>query len=168
MNKITIFIYFKRRALLYGLMICFFAIYTAKEGTTYTATGGNWSNNSSWSPSTGHPVAGDIAIIPKAAANKITVDVNSTCANVQMGVSGSGGIASLTFSPGVTLTITGSLDFESGVGGTVTVNKGILNVGTSVTVPTSNSAYKITVTTGSAILNTAAHTLTIPASATGV
>jgi len=66
--------------------------------TTYTAVsgGGNWSSNSTWSPS-GHPVQGDTAILNSSSGN-VTVDVASACDDLDC----TGYTNTLTLSAGLT------------------------------------------------------------------
>ncbi len=88
----------------------------AVAATSYTWTGLSgtaWSTNGNWSPSTGHPVAGDNATIPNTA-NKPTVDVASTC-------------ATLTISGTTTITLSAILT----VSGPLTVNANLAFAGTS-------------------------------------
>lgn len=64
------------------LTILFCLISIQAWATTYTlaTSGANWSANSTWSPNTGHPVAGDTVIIPSGVPASVVVDVPSACA----------------------------------------------------------------------------------------
>ena len=152
---------------IYRTLVVVFCLFnaTALEAATRTASSsGNWSSTSTWGGSP-VPVAGDQVIIE----GSVTVTVNGayTCAQVTLG-NGSGGTATLTFGTGTSLSISGGLIFTSGNKGSVTVGKGTLTVGTTVTVPASATAYTISVSTGTATLNSIGNTLTVPSTATKV
>jgi|GEM_PF-916570 fibronectin-binding autotransporter adhesin len=155
------------REYLYRIFIIIFCLFNAislKAATRTASSSGNWSSTSTWGGSAA-PVAGDLVIINGGVT--VTVNGADACAQVTLG-NGAGGTATLTFNTGTSLTISGGLLFTSGNKGSVTVGKGALTVGTTVTVPASATAYTISVSTGSATLNAAGNTLTIPATATKV
>ena len=93
------------------LLIAFlFSSFCASAGTNYTSNGtggGNWTSNSSWSPSTGFPAAGDNVTI--LAGDNVTMNGNTGACN------------SLTISG--TATWAAALTTNVGAGG-ITVNSG--------------------------------------------
>ncbi len=102
--------------------------------TTFTWTGSganpNWSNNNNWSPSSGHPIAGDLAIIG-ATANMPTIDVPSACSTLSI-------TGATTITLAATLTVSGSADLNatltiSGGAGSLTTNSLTLNAGGGLT-----------------------------------
>ncbi|MGZ3811930.1 MAG: beta strand repeat-containing protein, partial [Mucilaginibacter sp.] len=106
----------KTRLLLFFIVAFIINVKNTVAATTYTWTGtsnANWNNNANWSPSTGHPVAGDIAQIP-TTATKPTVNVASAC-------------SSITITGTTTITLSAPLT----VSGALTVNAVLTFAGTS-------------------------------------
>jgi len=156
------------RVYLYRTLVvafCLFNVFALEAATRTASKTGAWSSTATWGNNP-VPVAGDNVII--AASYTVTVDGADACTQVTLGDGTAGDTPTLTFGTGTSLSLSGGLIFTSGEKGTVTVGKGTLTVGTTVTVPASANAYTISVSTGSATLNAAGNTLTIPAAATKV
>lgn len=97
-----------KKQLLFCLIIALLVNIKNAGAASYTWTGSNntnWSTNANWSPSTGHPVAGDNVTIP-ATANMPTVDIASACASITIS-----GITTITLS--ANLTISGALTINN-------------------------------------------------------
>jgi len=103
---------------------------TAGSATSFTWTGSgsntNWSNSFNWSPSSGYPVAGDVATIG-TTANLPTVDVPSACSSLIIS-----GTTTITLA--ATLNVSGSVSLNApltttGAAGSVTANSLAINSG---------------------------------------
>ena len=122
-----------------GTTTKFYSIQVKRTGqNSYTWTGAadnKWSNDNNWSP-TGHPVAGDEAIIGTTATPP-TVDVTSACSDVSI-------TGSTTITLNAPLNVSASTDLNSNltIAGTAAFNGAILSIAGS------NSNYTFTVNTG--------------------
>ena len=95
---------------------------------TYTAAagGGNWSDDATWGGS-GHPVAGDVALLD-ATSGAVTVDVNSACTTLDL----TGYTSTLALGT-YALTVSGNVTIGTTVGSVATLTIGISG-GTGLTI----------------------------------
>ena len=95
---------------------------------TYTAAagGGNWSDDATWGGS-GHPVAGDVALLD-ATSGAVTVDVDSACTTLDL----TGYTSTLALGT-YALTVSGNVTIGTTVGSLATLTIGISG-GTGLTV----------------------------------
>ncbi|MEI6764881.1 MAG: autotransporter-associated beta strand repeat-containing protein [Bacteroidota bacterium] len=120
---------------------------TATGQTTKTASSGNWSSSSTWSPA-GVPAAGDFIVIPNAV--NLAANVTTTCASITF----TGASCGMTVNSGITLSVTGAVTLMAYAGATNTactisgagkLNAGTVNAGVSGLVSNDGSTNTLTI-----------------------